>query len=286
MHLVSWNLQARRSGWVGRFSDRVSLLDALDAKHGPWEIFCAQEVPRNGIDDLVAATRAADAHHAWHEHSGKDQATATAAAVLIREPWQITAITTPDLPSPKRAVCTLLTNTETGMEIAVSSAALPPAGIAEGEEPPVDRDVWGDAKAEQARALAGWARHQHEAAYPVLLGIDANAPREDPPSWTAVKYWWRDEALLLGPEAVAKDAYRIWLDAHPELRDSIRALRPHGPLACTHLRGNQVPSRYDHLLINERFTVQRIEYVTHDAFAAGSDHALLDAEVQVRSERQ
>lgn len=286
MRLVSWNLQARRNGWVGQFGDRVRLLDSLDAECGPWEIFCAQEVPRNGIDDLVEATRAAGAHHAWHEDSGKDQATATAAAVLVREPWQISGITTPHLPSPKRAVCTLLTNTVTGIEIAVSSAALPPAGIAEGEERPADRDVWGDAKAEQARALADWAQAQHDEGYPVLVGIDANAPKEDPPDWPAIKYWWSDEALLLGPDAVAKDAYRIWLDAHPKVRDSIRELRPEGPLACTHLRGNQIPSRYDHLLISERLTLQKIEYVTHDAFAAGSDHALLDAEVHVRSERQ
>lgn len=170
-------------------------------------------------------------------------------------------------------------------EIAASSAVLPPAGIAEGDPLPADRSVWGDAKAEQARALARWAQVQHDAGYPVMIGIDANAPRVDPPDWAAIKYWWSDEARLLGPDATAKNAYRIWLADHPDVRDSIRELRPTGPLACAHLRGNQIPSRYDHLLISERFTVQRIEYITHDAFAAGSDHALLDADVEIRSGR-
>jgi hypothetical protein len=158
---------------------------------------------------------------------------------------------------------------------------LPPAGIAEGDPVPAGRDVWGGAKAQQARDLAAWIRTQDADGLPVMIGIDANAPRDDPPEWESIGYWWGDEAQLLGPDAIAKDAYRLWLQSHPDERERIRALRPHGPLACTHLRGNQTPSRYDHLLISERLRVEHIAYITHDAFAAGSDHALLHAEIEL-----
>jgi hypothetical protein len=86
MRVTSWNLQARRNGWLGRFEDRVRLLAQQDEERGLWEIFFAQEVPPGRLEQFAEATNAADARHAWHDDPGKDERTATAAAVLVRDP--------------------------------------------------------------------------------------------------------------------------------------------------------------------------------------------------------
>lgn len=57
-----------------------------------------------------------------------------------------------------------------------------------------------------------------------------------------------DQRRLLGPDAPARDVYRVRLDTADAERERIQDLRPPGRLACTHLRGNRTPARCDHLL--------------------------------------
>jgi len=276
MRVVTWNLRAGPSGWVGSLSERIALLDQLDSDHGPWEILFAQEIPPGGYDELAAAVDATEGAWAWHDEPGKDAATVTGAALLLRGPWTLAdAGMLTHAPSPKRTIAGTATHRATGQQLAVLSAALPPAGITQHQSPPGDRDVWGARKAEQARVIADWITRQHTQR-PVIVGIDANAPRHDPPRWDDVTYWWDDEALLLGPDAIAKDAYRRWLADHPDALARITAHTPHGPLATTHYRGNRTPSRYDHLLITDDIAVRHIDHLT-TAFDAGSDHALVHA---------
>jgi endonuclease/exonuclease/phosphatase family metal-dependent hydrolase len=71
------------------------------------------------------------------------------------------------------------------------------------------------------------------------------------------------------------------LGDQPDEAARIARLRPHGPLACTHLRGGVTPSRYDHLLVTDDVGVEAFRYVIGDAFAAGSDHALVQATLRI-----
>ena len=280
IRVATWNLQAGPRGWAGRLEDRARLLDALDTEHGPWTVLFAQEVPPGGFDQLADTLVADDGAWAWHDRPGKDAATATGTALLVRRPWRLADHGMLDAaPSPKRPLAGQIHRAVPGRRLAVLSAALPPGGIRQGQQPAPGADPWGARKAEQAHAIADWVDTQRDDGLPVVVGIDANAPATDPPDWNDIRYWWDAEARLLGPDAAAKDAYRLWLDEHPDELARLTQLRPHGPLACTHLRGNTIPARYDHLLVSDDVGIICIDHVVADAFAAGSDHALVHAQV-------
>ena len=242
----------------------------------------AQEVPPGGFDELREAVDAADGAWAWHEQDGKDAATATGAALLTRDPWTLSdAGMLADAPSLKRAMAATAVNARTGQRVAVLSAALPPGGVEQGQSPRPGSDPWGERKAEQARVIAAWIARRRQEGLPVLVGIDANAPRVDPPDWHQVVYWWDDEALLLGPDAVAGDVYRRWLAEHPDEQARITVTHPDGPLATTHLRGGSTPCRYDHLLATDDIAVDGVDHVTDPAFTAGSDHGIVQAQLRL-----
>lgn len=283
MHVISWNLQARRRGWTGRIEDRVALIQEL-GQENEWDVLLLQEVPEGGAEELVNRLEVgADAvHHSWPQLSGghKDAATATGAALIASDGWTvIEAAPLMEVPSPRRTMCGVLRH-PAGHKVAVASAALPPAGHAQ-DEAPRSSDDWGAAKAVQAQLLADWVAKQANRGRSVIVGIDANGPRLDPPDWNAIDPWWDAELLLLGPDATVKDAYRRWLAERPEEQARIGRLRPHGPLACSHMRGGRTPSRYDHILVSDDVQVTSCSYVVGDAFAAGSDHALVQASLQV-----
>lgn len=286
MHVMSWNLQARRSGWTGRIEDRVALIQEL-GQENEWDVLLLQEVPeggpRNSPADLrLTPTPCTTPGPSWLAVT-RMPATATGAALIASDGWTvIEAAPLMEVPSPRRTMCGVLRH-PAGHEIAVASAALPPAGHAQ-DEAPRSSDDWGAAKAVQAQLLADWVAEQANRGRSVVVGIDANGPRLDPPDWNTVDPWWDAELLLLGRDAPVKDAYRGWLAKQPEERARIERLRPQGPLACSHMRGGHTPSRYDHILVSDDLEVTTCTYVVGDAFAAGSDHALVQATLRFSSQ--
>jgi endonuclease/exonuclease/phosphatase family metal-dependent hydrolase len=83
-----------------------------------------------------------------------------------------------------------------------------------------------------------------------------------------------------------RDAWRLHLDGRPELADRIGRLRPEGPLAVSYNRGvagSTKACRYDLVLVSDNVRVLDMGYEYADAIGAGSDHALVWADLEVES---
>jgi endonuclease/exonuclease/phosphatase family metal-dependent hydrolase len=134
--------------------------------------------------------------------------------------------------------------------------------------------------------IAAWLESQPGT---VVFGMDAGAPAVDHPDPTRSEFAWPSgggetlgEDLLLGPRPVHAlgDALRRWLEADPERMAGLRAERPRGPLAVSHCIAGR-PVRYDHIWTTADIEVVRVEYLYEEAMAAGSDHALVVADLEL-----
>jgi endonuclease/exonuclease/phosphatase family metal-dependent hydrolase len=121
----------------------------------------------------------------------------------------------------------------------------------------------------------------------MLLGLDANTPKVDHPDEARSEFWWPPhEPLVLGSPAAREhdlsDAFRRWLAANRFELEAIAAERPAGPLAVTHLRGaKNIPCRYDQIWVSPEWTVESVRHLTEASFEAGSDHALVSANLSI-----
>jgi hypothetical protein len=142
--------------------------------------------------------------------------------------------------------------------------------------------------------VADWLEHQPQ---PVVLGMDANSPMVDHPDPSKVEWCFRwlgpgdFEGRLLGPNPGhrLKDTLRTFLDARPQEYARIRRERPRGPLAVSYMtRGEHgAPGlhRYDHIYASwPDFRVNDVRYLYDQARAAGSDHALVVADLEADTE--
>jgi hypothetical protein len=152
---------------------------------------------------------------------------------------------------------------------------------------------WGHVKVQHAQSLLAWV---NTTPGPVVVGADANTPEVDHPDRDQVRTHWHTGRRRLGgqtgddvmfggrPEHQLDDAYRRWVDEHPEELEQIRAERPAGPLATSHRTGKRrdsrgFPRRFDALWIGPEIEVASIDYLYEAGIAAGSDHALVVAEL-------
>jgi hypothetical protein len=139
--------------------------------------------------------------------------------------------------------------------------------------------TWGRIKPRTLKAIAEWLPAQQG---PIVVGIDANTPKTDHPDAVRNEWWWAEEPLLLGPTPVhqLRDALRLWLEGRPDMMAAIRAQRPHGPLAVSHVRGSgktRIACRYDFIYVSTHLAVEAVAYLHEEALEAGSDHALVVA---------
>jgi exonuclease III len=122
---------------------------------------------------------------------------------------------------------------------------------------------------------------------PMLLGLDANTPRVDHPDEVRSEFWWpTHEPRVLGPWHERRhdltDAFRLWLSAHPDVMARVTAEHSEGPLAVTHLRGaKEIPCRYDQVWVSPECKVEEVRHLTEESFEAGSDHALVSADLRL-----
>jgi len=142
---------------------------------------------------------------------------------------------------------------------------------------------WGDIKPQAFKAIAAWLADQKP---PLVFGMDANTPKVDHPDISQNLWWWKDESVLLGPHTAhtLKDALKVYLAAHPEEMEGIRTLRPQGPLAISYTRGRGkqlTPCRYDLISITPDIMVENVRYFYEEALHAGSDHALVVADLML-----
>jgi len=153
---------------------------------------------------------------------------------------------------------------------------------------------WRLKKVEQALLLSRWLKAVDG---PVIVGADMNTPDIDHPDRKEIRTHWHtgmaklngepgDDLMFGGsPTHPLTDAYRLWLDDHPDEFSRIRAERPAGPLATSHRTGKTstspgIPRRYDTLWISQHLRVAAMSYNYENAVAAGSDHALVRAELE------
>jgi hypothetical protein len=130
-------------------------------------------------------------------------------------------------------------------------------------------------------ALAAWLS---AVPAPVVLGMDANGPRVDHPDIRQSLWWTEKEALVLGTGARTCDVLRLWYADHPaELKRRVRYY-PNGPLADSYHRGRRgkyLRCRYDSIRVSPGISVTDVRYLYEEAVRAGSDHALVVAEIEL-----
>jgi len=186
--------------------------------------------------------------------------------ILLRKPLLIL-----DLPYPEK--CLILDAELDETVIKICSFHTPP-GVTVKELKPLSHMV-----------LAEWLKTRD---HQVILGIDANAPDVDHPNLAENVWYWEDEPKLLGKDRIhdLRDAYRDYLMSNPDLFETIVEDRPEGPLAVSHVTGKGSKGtgrRYDFIFITPDIRVQKVEYIFKKACDAGSDHALVYAELEIDS---
>ena len=139
---------------------------------------------------------------------------------------------------------------------------------------------WKQIKPETMIKISEWLKDKKEN---TIFGIDANTPKSDHPNYGKNEWWWKDEPILMGnrPLHELKDVYRIYLKQHPEIYEKIIKNRPEGPLAISYKRGSRtkVPCRYDFIYATKDLEPIFVDYCYDKATKAGSDHAIVIAEL-------
>lgn len=277
LRFATWNLAYRGLG-------RASLMAELLAEHQP-DIALLQEANPGSLAALCEG-----AGFEWAITAFDAGAPVTAGATGRRRVSAIAARgialdecgVLPGVALPERAVWARL-RTEP-MPISVIAYHAPP-GVS-----------WGITKVHHAHAPASWCRGVRG---PVIVGADANTPEVDHPDPIRTRTHWHTGSRRLGgmrgddivfggrPEHGLADALRLWLRDHPEQLSRIKRERPDGPLAVSHRTGRRrdrpgIDRRFDIIQVSGEFAVRRIEYLLDDALRAGSDHALVIADLELR----
>ena len=178
------------------------------------------------------------------------------------------ALPVPDLLLPSRSLA--ITATHTGSALTLLSCYAPTnTGPGRKERP------------NTFSALAAWLA---AVPAPIVLGMDANGPRVDHPDIEQNRWWTQEEALVLGSSAPTEDVLRLWYGDHPaELKRRLRYY-PNGPLADSYHRGRRgkyLRCRYDSIRVSPGISVTNVRYLYEDAVQAGSDHALVVADIDL-----
>lgn len=185
----------------------------------------------------------------------------------------------PGLALPERMVFATVTTTLGPLTVASYHA---PPGVS-----------WGVVKVDHAHALLNWINATPDL---LIVGADANTPEIDHPDPARVRTHWHtgikklagapgDDVTFGGfPQHRLWDAYRRWLSEHSDLQKQIEREHPDGPLAISHRTGKRknspgTPRRFDTLWISPGLEVRSASYDYVGAIAAGSDHALVIADL-------
>lgn len=183
----------------------------------------------------------------------------------------------------------------TALRVRVGNAALIAASY---HAPP--GESWGAEKAQQAVTFARWPADQKEQCVP---GADANTPAVDHPDFALTRIHWQSgvkglhgapgDDLLWGPTKVHElhDAYRVALANDPARFQAIRDLTPTGPLAVSYRTHRRIgkpstPWCFDGIWVTSGLRVLSVRYLYEEGIAAGSDHAVVVADLQLSAAPQ
>jgi hypothetical protein len=92
--------------------------------------------------------------------------------------------------------------------------------------------------------------------------------------------------LLFGPDKIhaLDDVLRRWLEQQPAIVAHLTETAPDGPLVVSHRTGKRRTSagtgrRFDAIWVSPDLGVQAVDYPYDDCVAAGSDHAVVVADL-------
>jgi exonuclease III len=292
LRVLSWNLNL----FTGRrMPDKIRLLESLE-----WDVALLQEIERPRFRDLIAAglaTPTAAAYGCDLAESGMKRPNAV--AVLVRNGWTIRHAhplpsqerftfsdddpTADDaVPRPTATVVAHLTGPQDQAVTAVSFHA--PNAVGGTWHVTRKLRAYGD--------LHAWLLEQEG---PTVVGMDANAwtdagvtdPFDPAPMFREPE---QEQAFIQRfiwdpqPDHHLCDVFRTWLHEHPVERERIRTLRPNGPLAVTYARGGTrvVGERFDLIFASSHFNPLDVRHDYADAIAAGSDHAVVLANLRMQ----
>lgn len=260
LRFVSWNMHGKR-----QLEGQLGLL-----RHIAGDLVALQEVSANAYSELVA-----NKPFAWSAFSldlrpplmGEGMSRRLGCAVFGQHPFRLR----------KHSLLEQASFPERALVVEVDSPS-GPLSICSFHAPPGVN--WKERKPQAFMVLTEWLATHPER---TLVGMDANAPKTDHPDITQNQWWWKEEPLLLGARPLhnLNDVLRTWLAAHPIEAEQLYTLRPQGPLAISYDRGKKssIPCRYDFIYVTPDFTVTKVDYLYCEALEAGSDHALVVAEL-------
>lgn len=285
--IASWNL-CERSG------DAAARLGTVLADLGSADLVMLQEVSRGGLPRFVEAAGLDWWVHArqefkdllrvrgragGHKFDGDGRhSTGRCVAIAGRGEQLRGACAFPDAPLPEKVLAGWL---DIGGQRTTVVSYHAPAGVSHGINKP-----------RQAVQVARWIASIEG---PVVLAGDFNTPNFDPSDDHLVRTHWHTggdnlegapgDDLLVGPEPLhtLRDALRTYLANHPDEAAAIRSERPNGPLALSYRTadGNDDRHRYDAIWLSPHFSVRGVEYHYEAAVEAGTDHALVLADLDL-----
>ena len=233
------------------------------------DILALQEVHPDFFTKISSSDLFSNSHYTlgYIQHDVKPShpcAILSSSGIRLRNPSLM-----PDLPFPEK--CMIVDAELDATVIKVCSFHTPPGAAVK------------ELKPQSLVILAEWLKTRD---HPIVLGIDANAPKVDHPDIANNEWWWPDEPKLLGEDRIhdLRDAYRDYLMSNPDHRDTIVQSRPEGPLAVSHITGkgrNPKERRYDFIFVTPDIRVKKVEYIFDKACAAGSDHGLVYAKLEI-----
>lgn len=273
LRVISWNLAHRVNGGAAREADLLSALAP--------DLALFQEANANSIDALT--TMAGFDWVRLTRPTGKAQKPRSTyiAAIAGRGDAPVWLSPPFDVPFPERVIAVQLCIA--GVTLIAASYHAPP-GVS-----------WGIAKARQAVVFARWLADQQAKC---ILGADANTPLVDHPDFALTRTHWHTgikglagepgDDILWGSTKVhaLEDAFRVWLKNDPVQMQAIRDAYPAGPLAVSHRTGRRVgkpgtPRRFDSIWVSNGIRVVSMRYLYSEGVSAGSDHAVVLAELQL-----
>jgi len=260
LRIASWNIRG-----MPRPTDQLGL---LADQHS--DILLLQDVGPSAVHALMNS-------HRW-DHVADTWSLPHPPGAIIRRGGCLIAATddwvlTPALPTPDElpSVRTLVVTATHGQATLTLLSCYAPTNTGPGRK---ERPCY-------FNTLATWLS---TVSAPVVLGMDANGPSIDHPDIEQSRWWTKEEALLLGAGARTEDVLRLWYADHPaELKRRVRYY-PNGPLADSYHRGRKgkyLRCRYDSIRVSPGVGVMDVHYLYEEAVQAGSDHALVIADIEL-----
>ncbi len=273
LRVISWNL-AYRVGDAARCE--ADLIRSLGT-----DLALLQEANANSIESLARMAGFGWVHWTKPDSAPLRAGSGRLAAIAGRGPEPEQLSPRLDVPFPDRVTAVGIRVGETPI---VAASYHAPPGVS-----------WGIEKPRQAVAFAQWLARQPDM---VVLGADANTPLVDHPDFRRTRTHWHSgvaalrgapgDDLLWGHTKLhgLDDALRVALANDPARMRTIRKKRPDGPLDVSYmtrrLNGQlSTPWRFDGIWISRGLQVVSIEYLYDRGVAAGSDHAVVVAELCV-----